>query len=146
MREKAEEVKEITPEIKKLVGDMIETMLKAEPEGVGLAAPQVGISRRLFVAQTQSGPAAFINPEIIKKSRKTEVMEEGCLSLPKKWLKVKRPKEIELKAIDIIGKKVQIKAEGLFARILQHEIDHLNGILITDRMNLWQKVKRTLTS
>lgn len=146
LRRKAEKIDEITPEIKKLAEDMIETILNSKPEGVGLAAPQVGIAKRFFVAQMDGGPAVFLNPEIVKKSRKTEIMEEGCLSLPGIYLKIKRARELELEGVDINGKKMKIKAEGLFARIFQHEIDHLNGVLIIDRMNLWQKVKRTLTS
>lgn len=144
LRKKAEKVKEITPEIKELVQDMAETMLKSEPEGVGLAAPQVGVSKRIFIAQTEKGLALFFNPEIVKKSRKTEIMEEGCLSLPKTWLKIKRAKQVQLEALDINGQKINIKAVGLFARILQHEIDHLNGVLIRDRVGFWRKVKRSL--
>ncbi|MBI2041453.1 MAG: peptide deformylase [Candidatus Nealsonbacteria bacterium] len=144
LRKRAKEVKEITSEIKKLAEDMIETMLKNERDGVGLAGPQVGVSMRIFIAQTENGPGVFINPKILKKSGKTEKMEEGCLSLPKIWLSVKRAKELEIEAIDINGKKIKTKAEGIFARILQHEIDHLNGILIIDKVNLWQKFKRTL--
>lgn len=143
MRKKAEEIKEITPEIKELAEDMTETMLKSERDAVGLAAPQVGVSIRMFVAQTRNGPGVFINPEISKKSGK-EAVEEGCLSLPGLWLKVKRAKEIELEAIDINGKKIKTKAVGLFARILQHEIDHLNGVLIIDKASFWQKISRTL--
>jgi peptide deformylase len=135
LRKKAEDIKEITPEIKKLAIDMIKTMLNAKPEGVGLAAPQVGISKNIFVAQTSHGPHVFVNPKIIKKSREAETMEEGCLSLPDVWLKVKRAKAAELEYLDIEGKTGKIKAEGLFARILQHEIDHLNGILIVDRVD-----------
>ncbi len=143
LKRRAEEIKEITPEIKKLAEDMSETMLKSERDAVGLAAPQVGVSIRMFVAQTGKGPGVFINPRILKKKGK-EIIEEGCLSLPEFWLKVKRAKEIELEAIDINGKKIKTKAVGLFARILQHEIDHLNGILIINKVNLWQKIRRTL--
>lgn len=145
LRKKAEKVKEITPEIKKLADNMIETMLKNQPEGAGLAAPQVGISMRMFVAQTENGPRVFVNPEITKKSKETENLEEGCLSLPGIWLKVKRAKEAELEGVDINGQKLKIKTRGLFARIIQHEIDHLNGVLIIDKVSFWQKIKRTLT-
>src|SRR3989338_3489003 len=121
LRKKAEEVEEITPEIKQLAQDLIETILKSEQEAVGLAAPQVGISKRMFAAQTAEGPRVFLNPKIINKSGR-EVTEEGCLSLPKIWIKVKRAKKVEIKALDIDGKKIKTKAEGIFARILQHEI------------------------
>jgi len=144
LRKKADEIKEITLEIKELAKDLAETMLKSEQDAVGLAAPQIGISKRIFVVMSDQGPLLFINPRIIKKSGGTEVMEEGCLSLPKVWLNVKRAKEIEIEALDINNKKMRIKADGVFARILQHEIDHLNGILIVDKLNPWQKLKRTL--
>ena len=123
---------------------MTETMLKSQPEGVGLAAPQVGVSKRIIVVKTEKGPAVFINPKIVKKSRKKEAEEEGCLSLPGIWLKVKRVSEVELAALDINGKKIKIKIGGLLARIFQHEIDHLDGILIINRVNIIQKIKRTL--
>lgn len=145
MNKKAEEIKKITPEIKELVKDMIETLLKGEQEGVGLAAPQVGVSKRIFIARTENGLAIFINPKIIKKSRGIQTLEEGCLSLPGIYLKIKRAKLLELEALDIAGKKINIKAEGFFARILQHEMDHLDGVLIIDRVNFWRKIKGTLT-
>lgn len=138
---RAEEVKEITPEIKKLIEDMVETMLKAEPEGVGLAAPQIGVSKKIFIAQTEKGPAVFINPKITKKSRETDVLEEGCLSLPGIWLKIRRAKWIKMDYLDKEGIMAEIRAEGMQARILQHEIDHLNGILIINRIGLLQKIK-----
>jgi len=135
LRKKCEEVKEITPEIKKLVEDMIETMKKEQ--GVGLAAPQVGVSKRVIIAETENGVKEFINPKILKKSKETEIMEEGCLSFPDLRLKIKRWKEVEIESLDGDGKK--IKTEGILARILQHEIDHLNGILFIDRIS---KLKR----
>jgi len=144
LRKKAKEITEITSEIKKLAEGMTETMLKSQPEGVGLAAPQVGVSKRIIVVKTEKGPAVFINPKIVKKSRKKEAEEEGCLSLPGIWLKVKRVSEVELAALDINGKKIKIKIGGLLARIFQHEIDHLDGILIINRVNIIQKIKRTL--
>ncbi len=152
LRRKSKEVEEITQEIRKLAKDMIETMQNSDPEGIGLAAPQVGKSLRIIVVQTEGGPAVFINPKIIKKSKEKEVAEEGCLSLPGVWLKIKRAKWVEMEAvalgpsplaeggkIDINGEISKIKAEGLLARVLQHEIDHLNGVLITDRVGFFQK-------
>lgn len=141
LKKKAEEVEEITPEIEKLAEDLIKTMSKSKPEGAGLAAPQVGVLKRLITVQTEQGPIVLINPKILKKSRKTEVIEEGCLSLPGVWLKIKRAREVEAEWLDINAKKIKIKWEGLFARILQHEIDHLDGILILDRINPFQKLK-----
>lgn len=141
MRRECEEIKEITPEIKKLAEDMMETMVKHEPEGVGLSAPQVGELKRIIAVQTEQGPAVFINPKIIKKTRETEVMEEGCLSFPGIWLKIKRARGVEVAALDKDGKKIRIKAERILARILQHEIDHLDGILFIDRIGFFQELK-----
>jgi len=140
LRNKSEPVSEITEEIKKLGQDMVETMVAAQ--GIGLSAPQVGELKRVIVVQTEKGPKVFINPQIIKKSKETEIEEEGCLSFPNFFLKIKRPKEVEIKAMDGDGRK--IKAEGLLARILKHEIDHLDGILFIDRISLWQKFKLKL--
>jgi len=140
LRKKCEEIKEVTEEIKNLGWDMVQTM--EENQGIGLAAPQVGELKRVIVVQTEKGPKVFINPQIIKKSKEMDLGEEGCLSFPKLFLKIKRPKEVEIKAMDGDGRK--IKAEGLLARILQHEIDHLDGILFIDRISLWQKFKLKL--
>jgi len=137
LRKKCEKVKEITPEIKKLVEDMIETMKKEQ--GVGLAAPQVGVSKRVIIAETENGVKEFINPKILKKSKETEIMEEGCLSVPNLRLKIKRWKEVEIESLDGDGKK--IKTEGILARILQHEIDHLNGILFIDRIGKLERFR-----
>lgn len=151
LRKKCGEVKEIAPNIKQLINDMIETM--EENKGVGLAAPQVGVLKRIIVARTDYGPKAFINPEIIKKTKEKEIMEEGCLSFPDLWLKVERAKGVEMfsfaedfsakggqiTALDTNGNKM--KAVGFLARILQHEIDHLDGILFIDRISFWQRLK-----
>ena len=144
LRRKSEEVKKVTPELKRLIEDMIETMEKND--GAGLAAPQVGILKRVIVAETERGPIGLINPEIIKKSKEKILAEEGCLSFPGLFLKIKRAKEVEVKALDVEGKEMKIKAEGLLARVLQHEIDHLDGILFVDKISFWQKwkIKRRL--
>jgi peptide deformylase len=139
LKKKAEEVREISAELKNFFSRMIEIM--EAKEGVGLAAPQVGESKKVIVVRTERGPAVFVNPKIIKKSRETERAEEGCLSLPGIWLEIKRAKEIELEAVDTDGKKIQIKAEGLLARIFQHEIDHLEGKLIIDHLDFFKKLK-----
>ncbi len=137
LRKKCKEVEEITPEVKKLIEDMAKTMGKNN--GVGLAAPQVGILKRIIVFETPDGPKGFINPKILKKQKETEIMEEGCLSFPGLFLKIKRAKEIEIEALDENGGK--IKVQGFLARVLQHEIDHLDGILFIDRIGFWQKLK-----
>ena len=139
LREKCEEVKGVTPKIKKLSEDMIETLEKNQ--GSGLAAPQVGELKRIIVVQTEKGFEVFINPKIIKKSRETVIGEEGCLSFPGLFLKIKRAKEAEIEALDIEGKKIQIKINGLLSRVFQHEIDHLNGILYIDRISIFQRWK-----
>ena len=149
LRKKCEEVEKITPEIKKLIEDMIETMKKND--GVGLAAPQVGELKRIIAVhlvkertseeKVEVEPRVFINPKIVKKSKEDELEEEGCLSFPGLWLKIKRAKEVEVEALNEKGEKIHLKAQGLPARILQHEIDHLDGILFVDRINFWQKLK-----
>jgi len=149
LRKKSEELKEITPEIKELVLAMTEIMEKNQ--GVGLAAPQVGELKRVIVVhpikersleeKSEKRPQIFINPEIIKKTKGTEIDEEGCLSFPELFLKIKRAKEVEIEALNLNGEKIQIKAEGLPARIFQHEIDHLDGVLFIDRLSFWQRWK-----
>jgi len=139
LKRKAEGVKEITAELKELILNMIETVKKEK--GVGLAATQVGISKRIIIVDAEKAPMAFINPEILDKSKEQETEEEGCLSLPGLFLKIKRAKEIEVRAKDIDGKDIEFKAEGLLARVFQHEIDHLDGILFIDRVGFWQKLK-----
>ena len=140
LRERAEEVGELTPEIKELIFNMKETLRQAQ--GVGLAAPQVGVSKRVIVVETGKETAGFINPKIISLVRQREAQEEGCLCMPGLFLKIKREIEIEVEAKNEKGETVAIKADGLLARIFQHEIDHLNGILIIDRITFWQKLCR----
>ncbi len=146
LKRKAGKVSGITSEIKQLILRMIETMYKNQ--GIGLAAPQIGISQRIIIVETSKNPReikgkvfAFLNPIITKKSRKSAVEEEGCLSLPGIFVNVKRAEQIELVCQDLRGKEVKVKAGGLTARIFQHEIDHLNGKLIVDRVNLLKKFK-----
>ncbi len=139
LKRRSEEVKEMTPEIKELASDMIETMKSRE--GIGIAAPQVGLLKRLIVVQMEKGPEAFVNPEILRKSKEQETMEEGCLCLPGLFLKIKRAKEAEIEALDMNGNEIQIKTEGLSARVFQHEIDHLDGILFIDKVGFWQRLR-----
>lgn len=131
LRQKSQEVSKITPEIRKLIQEMKEIMLKYD--GVGLAAPQIGIPLRIIVCQLDNKFYSFINPKIIKFSKKTNIFEEGCLSLPSIYGEVERPEKITLEALDLYNKNIKIKAFGLLARIFQHEIDHLDGILFIDR-------------
>ena len=137
LRHKLKEVKEITPEIKALISDMRKMMVEAR--GVGLAANQVGHDLQIFVidkklAEENGVPDAYINPEITEYSKELAEAEEGCLSLPDYWQHKKRAKKIKLKALDENGKKIKIKARGLLARVFQHEYDHLQGILIKDKV------------
>jgi peptide deformylase len=149
LRGKCQEVKEVTEEIKNLGWNMIETMI--ENQGIGLAAPQVGELKRIIVVHPieersseekfKKKPQIFINPKIVKKSKETLIDEEGCLSFPGLFLKIKRSKSVEIEALNERGEKILIRAEGLSARIFQHEIDHLDGILFIDRVSFWQKMK-----
>jgi peptide deformylase len=133
LRKKSEPIIEINDEILNLAKDMIETIIKID--GIGLAAPQVGKNLQLLIIRSNlSKKQVFINPEIIKISKKTEESEEGCLSLPNIFLKIKRAKSLKIKAIDENNKQFKLKAKGLLARAIQHEIDHLNGILICDNV------------
>lgn len=126
-------------ELKNLVSSMAKTMIKTD--GVGLAAPQIGKSIRLAVINSQDGPFCLINPEIIKKSWARELDQEGCLSVPGVFGKVKRHKKITLIYHDLAGKKVKLTAQGLMARVIQHEIDHLEGILFIDKAVGIEKTK-----
>ena len=108
---------------------MIETMKKEE--GIGLAGPQVGIAKQIFVTNVDGKEKVFINPKITKRVGK-EVMQEGCLSLPGLQFKIERAEKIEIKALNKKGGKIKLEAEGLFAVCLQHEFDHLKGVLIID--------------
>ena len=133
LRQKAKEVKEITVQIKQLVLNMVETL--ETNNGLGLAAPQVGQLLQIIVAKPEPDKEALvlINPQIKKTSRKKEVIEEGCLSLPNLSVPVERPNKITVQGLALNGQLVKIKAKGLLARIIQHEIDHLSGILIVDK-------------
>ena len=122
-----------------LAEDMFETMYHAE--GVGLAAPQIGISKRIFVVDTRDeddpnkGKYALVNPEIVAFSAETEKEIEGCLSIPGLEETVERPWAVELRARDPLGNEVTLTADALMARALQHELDHLDGILFPDRIS-----------
>ncbi len=133
LRAKAKKVSRYDAYLGRLVSDMWETMREAP--GVGLAAPQVGESIRVLVAEYEGEAVALINPEILKRSEQEEFGQEGCLSIPGFIGEdVPRSSAITVKARDPKGKEIRVKADGWFARILQHEIDHLDGILYTDRI------------
>jgi peptide deformylase len=131
LREVAKPVSKITPNILKLLTDMADTMYDAD--GVGLAAPQIGISKRVIVVDVgdEHGLVEMINPEIVEKEGE-QVGAEGCLSIPNLNGEVKRAFKVRVKALDREGNPFELVGEELMARALQHEIDHLNGILFTD--------------
>lgn len=116
--------------VKNIIEDMKDTVVAEN--GVGLAAPQIGHSLRIIVINHHEAPFAIINPEIIWQSNGKSVLEEGCLSVPDMFVKVERPKNITVAGIDENGNNVEIKAKDMLAKIFQHEIDHINGKLISD--------------
>ncbi len=133
LRKRSKEVKNITPRITELVDDMLETMYDAE--GVGLAAVQVGVLRRVVVIDVGDGPVVLINPEIIEKSEKEYLEVEGCLSVPGEQGFVFRPEEVTVKALDRDGKERIIESkERFFSKAICHELEHLDGILYTDHL------------
>jgi len=148
LRQKAKKVRTFGPALQKLVDDMLETM-RAAP-GIGLAANQVGVLQRVIVVELpqedenpQSGkPYVVINPKIVKASREQVEMEEGCLSVPGLVGDVWRAVEVTVKGRDVKGRPIRIKARDLLARVFQHEIDHLNGILFIDRVESPDKIRR----
>jgi len=130
LRRKSAPVKEITPRILELLDNMIETMRAAN--GCGLAAVQVGVLRRVVVIETEEGLFELINPEIIRKTGTQEGVE-GCLSLPGKWGMTKRPQCVTVRALDRRGNKFELTGYDLLAKAICHEVDHLDGIIYTDK-------------
>ena len=147
LRKETERVPAGYPELKQLVSDMFDTMYAAN--GVGLAAPQIGKSLRMFVVdatgyadeepELMTLKKAFINPEIYERSEKTVTMEEGCLSFPKLYENVNRPVSIKIRYTDENGVEHDEAYEGMGARILQHEYDHVEGLVFTDRLSPLRK-------
>lgn len=131
LRKKSRVVNEIDKRTATLISDMLDTMYASD--GVGLAAPQVGVLKRIAVVDIGEGYYVLINPEI-SKSEGEYIDEEGCLSIPGEFGEIKRAKKITVKAIDETGNKIELKAEDLLARVIQHEIDHLDGILFVDKI------------
>lgn len=137
LRRRADPVDEIDEKIRRVADHMMETMYT--DEGVGLAAPQVGFSKRLIVMDIGQGPIALFNPEIIRRTDEEETIEEGCLSLPGIRINISRPIQIVVRGLTDQGEWEEIEADGLLARVFQHEIDHLNGILIIDHASSIQR-------
>lgn len=137
LRQAASEVTEIDGRLVRLAQDMITTMYEAP--GIGLAAPQVGVQKRMFVydIHDDQGPRTIVNP-VISETRGEWVFEEGCLSVPGLSWEIVRPKEVHLTGIDLDGNEVSFEADELLARMFQHEVDHLDGLLLLDRLDAEQ--------
>ena len=138
LRRRADPVEEITDETRRLVSDMLDTMYDAE--GIGLAAPQVGVSRRILVVDVTNEDEsrhvhALVNPVVAESSSATDKATEGCLSIPGIEETVSRPARVTVEALSVDGEPVRIEADGLLARALQHEVDHLDGVLFIDRLS-----------
>jgi len=140
LRQKASKIiNPLDPGIQKLIPQMSKLML--EKDGVGLAAPQIGESIRLITVRYKDGVLTLINPQLVKKSLVKEWDEEGCLSVPNIYGEVKRCKKITVKYLDEKGQKHQMSGEGLFARVIQHETDHLDGVLFIDKAKNLRKIE-----
>jgi len=144
LREKSIKVEKVDKDLQKLMDDMLETMYAAP--GIGLAAIQVGIPKRVIVLDIAPkdqprNPMFFVNPEIIEKSKTNSTYEEGCLSVPGQFAEIDRPDKCYVKYLDYYGKEKEMKAEGMIATCIQHEMDHLEGILFIDYLS---KLKKTM--
>ena len=132
LRQTAATIEEIDGRIAQMVTDLVPAMYQAE--GIGLAAPQVGIQKRLFVYDIGEGPEVLINPEILESDGEW-VFEEGCLSVPGMSFEIVRPKEIHIIGRNLDGSEVSIEADELLSRLFQHELDHLDGVLLLDHLD-----------
>ena len=142
LRQKSKNVEKVDSEIQKLMDDMLETMYAAP--GIGLAAIQIGVPKRIIVMdisrdEENKNPMYFINPEIVWIEKENKTYEEGCLSVPGQFAKIDRPKACHVKYIDYTGNEKLLKAEGLLSTCIQHEIDHLEGILFIDYLSKLKK-------
>ena len=142
LRQVSEPVKAVDAEVRALVDDMFETMYKAP--GVGLAAIQIAVPKRVITVDTAKkdepdNPQVFINPEIVWSSDEKNTYEEGCLSIPEYYEEVERPAQVKVRYMDLHGKPQEVDATGMLATVLQHEIDHINGVLFIDHIS---KLKR----
>lgn len=142
LHRKAKKVSKIDDSIQKLIDDMVETM--HDVGGAGLAAPQVGVPLQVVVIQVpdEEDVITLINPEIVKTSEESEMMTEGCLSLPGYRAEVKRFTSVTVRARDRQGKLIRIKGEELLAQVLQHEVDHINGIVYVDHLESMDKLEK----
>ena len=142
LRKKSDPLEKVDNELRKLMDDMLETMYAAP--GIGLAAVQIGVLKRMVVIdiskeKENKNPIFLINPEIVYTSKKTSIYEEGCLSLPGYFAEIERPAECQIEYLDYDGKKKEMKVDGLLATCIQHEVDHLNGVLFIDYLSKLKK-------
>lgn len=142
LRQKSESVKEVNDEVRSLMDDMLETMYDAP--GIGLAAIQIGVPKRVIVidlskSEEKKTPQFFVNPEIITKSKKDASYEEGCLSVPNQFAEISRPDTCRVKFLNYNGEEKILEAKGLLATCIQHEMDHLEGILFIDYLSKLKK-------
>ncbi len=137
LRRRATPLAAITSDVRRLVDDMFETMYEAR--GIGLAAPQVGVSERLFVVDVDGAKYTFINPEIVATAGEMVTSEEGCLSIPEIFADVTRPDEVTIRGLSVEGEPVTVTAAGLLGRCLQHEFDHLEGKLFLDHLSFLKR-------
>lgn len=136
LRQTSQEVKVFDKNLETLISDLTDTLkAQIDPPGLGISAPQIGVFKRVFVARIRNRIKGFVNPKILKLSRKEVAILEGCLSVPEFYGHVIRPAELDLKSQDRLGKKTKTHYKGLPARIIQHEIDHLNGVLFIDHVH-----------
>ena len=141
LRQKARRVRAVDSSIKKLIADMLETT-HADPNRVGLAAPQIGVSLRVIViAMPEAEDIILVNPEIVRRNGE-RLVTEGCLSVPGYCGEIRRAESVTAKGRDHNGKEIRIKAEGLLAQALEHEIDHLNGTVYIDHLETMDKLKK----
>lgn len=136
LRQEAVSIEDIDGRIVRMAEDMVPAMYEAE--GIGLAAPQVGIQKRLFVYDIGEGPQTLINPQIIDSDGEW-AFEEGCLSIPGLFFEIVRPKQVHLVGRDLEGKEISVEADELLARLFQHELDHLDGVLLLDHLDRDQR-------
>ena len=142
LRQKSLPVEGVNEELQKLMDDMLETMYAAP--GIGLAAIQIGVPKRVIVLdieqkEGQKKPMFFVNPEIMDKSQNNSIYEEGCLSVPGQFAEIERPDKCYVKYLDYYGQQKEMKAEGMLATCIQHEMDHLEGILFIDYLSKLKK-------
>jgi|TARA_B110000114_G_scaffold158570_1_gene173925 peptide deformylase len=141
LRQKSQNVENVNDDTRKLMDDMLDTMYAAP--GIGLAAIQIGVPKRIIVIdlarEEEKNPLYFVNPQIISKSTNNSTYEEGCLSVPGQFAEIDRPNQCQINYLDYNGKQQELKAEGLLATCIQHEIDHLEGVLFIDYLSKLKK-------